>query len=178
MTKDKDAVVVFTGESVERIIAEGATSAWRLDPTNARKCKFVVCIRNLNSDWPEVNTSWPKPSEADRSAFLVGKVKSVVPKKHPKNRFEIHFSEFARVEVNNAWKGLRNPVMYSSLEDMGISESQLTWQDLPQLDNKMFRAVEPEAKPDSINLSIAEAKAGLARTFGITPEQIEITIKG
>jgi hypothetical protein len=37
---------------------------------------------------------------------------------------------------------------------------------------------EPAPVASSSGLTIAEAKAGLAATFGVDPSQIEITIKG
>lgn len=41
-----------------------------------------------------------------------------------------------------------------------------------------IREAEPRKATGSSRLSISEAKAGLAQTFGVDPDQIEITIKG
>ncbi len=67
-----EAIVVFTAKSVEHLLREGGTSSWRLDRNHARQCSFAVCTRNANADWVE-------GSEAHHSAFLVGKIREVVP---------------------------------------------------------------------------------------------------
>jgi hypothetical protein len=171
------ATVVLTAKSIERILREGGTSSWRLDRNHARRCSFAVCARNANADWVE-------GPEAHHSAFLVGKVRDVVPchatpenNERDKNRYLIQFSEFARVDIPNAWRGDRNPVKYSTLEDLGIDPSLLTWEAMP----KPANLPEPRVLSTSLvgqPLTMAEAKKGLALTFNVPPEAIEITIRG
>jgi hypothetical protein len=175
-----EAAIVFTAKSVERILTEGGTSAWRLDRNHARRCAFAVCTRNANADWVE-------GPEAHRSAFLVGKIRDVVPcvptpenDEAPEDRYLIQFSEFARVNIPDIWKGDRNPVRYGTLEELGIDPSILKWEAMPK------SADEPERDSQTASLSshaahpltMAEAKKGLALTFNIAPEAIEITIRG
>jgi hypothetical protein len=167
--------VLFTAKSVERILAEGGTSSWRLDRNHARQCGFAVCTRNANADWVE-------GPEAHHSAFLVGKVRDVVPcrptpenKEAPENRYLIQFSKFARVNIPEIWKGDRNPVKYATLEDLGIDPSTLKWETMPVQSEKTNTL--PKT-PGSLGLTLAEAKKGLALTFGVPPDAIEITIRG
>lgn len=167
--------VVFTAKSVERILAEGGTSSWRLDRNHARQCGFAVCTRNANADWVE-------GPEAHHSAFLVGKVRDVVPclptaenKEAPENRYLIQFSKFARVNIPEIWKGDRNPVKYETMEDLGIDPSTLKWETMPEQSEK--KNTLPKT-PSSLGLTLAEAKKGLALTFGVPPDAIEITIRG
>jgi hypothetical protein len=167
--------VLFTAKSVERILAEGGTSSWRLDRNHARQCGFAVCTRNANADWVE-------GPEAHHSAFLVGKVRDVVPcqptpenKEAPENRYLIQFSKFARVNIPEIWKGDRNPVKYATLEDLGIDPSTLKWETMPEQSEK--KNTLPKT-PSSLGLTLAEAKKGLALTFGVPPDAIEITIRG
>ncbi len=167
--------VVFTAKSVERILAEGGTSSWRLDRNHARQCGFAVCTRNANADWVE-------GPEAHHSAFLVGKIRDVVPclptaenKEAPENRYLIQFSKFARVNIPEIWKGDRNPVKYATLEDLGIDPSTLKWETMPEQSEK--KNTLPKT-PNSLGLTLAEAKKGLALTFGVPPDAIEITIRG
>ena len=98
-----------------------------------------------------------------------------------KIRFLIEFSEYARLNIPNAWKGDRNPVKYARLDDLEIDPAKLTWETVPD--------VAETPRPDSreaalINgagvkaLTMAEAKKGLALTFNVPPEAIEITIRG
>ena len=167
--------VVFTAKSVERILAEGGTSSWRLDRNHARQCGFAVCTRNANADWAE-------GTEAHHSAFLVGKIRDVVPclptaenKEAPENRYLIQFSKFARVNIPETWKGDRNPVKYATLEDLGIDPATLKWETMPEQSEK--KNTLPKT-PSSLGLTLAEAKKGLALTFGVPPDAIEITIRG
>lgn len=175
-----EVAVVFTAKSVERIVREGGTSSWRLDRNHARQCAFVVCTRNAYADWVE-------GPEAHHSAFLVGKVRDVVPcsatpenDESDKNRYLIQFSEFARVDVPGVWKGDRNPVRYMTVEELGIDLSSLKWEAMPESD----KASEPVGQIASVKsagvppLTMAEAKKGLALTFNVAPEAIEITIRG
>ena len=67
-----NVAVVFTFKSIERLLREGGTSSWRLRRSNARACEFAVCTRNARDS----RTEGPEPHQ---SAFMVGKVKDVVP---------------------------------------------------------------------------------------------------
>jgi hypothetical protein len=170
--------VVFTAKSVERILKEGGTSSWRLDRNHARRCAYAVCTRNAYADWVE----GPEPHHA---AFLVGRVLDVVPAatsaendKREKSRFLIRFSQFARVNIPDVWRGDRNPVSYRSLEEIGVYPEALKWEDMPEAENAAGPAEEIAAASASRALSLMEAKRGLALTFSVPPEAIEITIRG
>ena len=127
------AVVLFTAKSADRIIREGGTSSWRLDRNNARRCTYAVCVRNAHADWGDGN-------ERHHEAFLVGKVSAVVPtgatpenNESPKDRYLIVFSEYAHIAVPDSWpKGIRNPVRYSTLEDLRIDPAKLEWKPMPE----------------------------------------------
>ena len=175
-----EAVVVFTAKSIERIIREGGTSSWRLNRNRARQSPLVVCARNGHADWVE-------GSEPHRSAFLVGKILDVVPcrptpenREAEKDRYLIQFSAFALVEIPEFWERDRNPVTYRSLEELGFDPSVLKWEVMP-------RAAAPadtaggdptDQRPSVQPLTMAEAKRGLALTFSVAPEAVEITIRG
>src|SRR5258708_30261641 len=121
-----EATIVFTYKSAERILAEGGTSAWRLDRNHARQCKYAVCTRNAKAD----DVEGPEPHH---SAFLVGKVKGVVAAPDREGRYLIQFSEFARVNFPDIWKGDRNPVKYQTLEELGIDPYALKWEAMPEI---------------------------------------------
>jgi hypothetical protein len=163
-------VVVFTGESVESIVRRRGTAAWHLDRRHARECDFVVCTRNTKPEWAE-------GSEAHRSAFLIGKIDEVVPVPNRDGRYVIQLSEYASLNIPNLWKG-QNPVKYATLKELGIDPATLKWKRMPKEDEK------PEpmgtAGPPSLAsaLTMDEAKRGLALTFGVSPDAIEITIRG
>jgi len=178
----EEIAVVFTAKSIERILSEGGTSAWRLDRNHGRRCTYAVCTRNAHAKWVE-------GPEAHHAAFLVGKISDVVLCKptpendeSPENRFLIEFSEYARVDIPDIWTGDRNPVKYRSADDLGIDFSTLKWEPMPKPDNA---PAPPVTTPPASNskatvgpLTMAEAKKGLALTFNVPPEAIEITIRG
>jgi hypothetical protein len=176
-----EVAVVFTAKCVERILDEGGTSAWRLDRNHARRCIYAVCTRNAHSKWVE-------GPEAHRAAFLVGKISDVVPceptpenDESPEHRFKIKFSEFARVNIPDIWNN-RYPLKYRSVEDLGIDFSTLKWEPMPVPQSapapvtEIHSATKPKA--DVVALTMAEAKKGLALSFNVPPEAIEITIRG
>jgi hypothetical protein len=175
------ATVVFTAKSIERILREGGSSSWRLDRNHARQCTYAICTRNAYADWVE----GPEPHH---SAFLVGRVLDVVPAKPSaendkteKSRFLIRFSQFARVNIPDIWRGDRNPVSYRSLEELGIDPRALMWEDMPVQERaSITEQIAPAAAKiySKGALSLADAKRGLALTFNVPPEAIEITIRG
>jgi hypothetical protein len=166
---ENKVVVVFTSKSIERILREGGTCCWRLDRNNARQCEYAVCTRNAKSDWVEGD-------EEHHAAFLVGRIKDVVASPFNDDRFLILFSEYALVTVPEVWKGHRSPVKYEdTLDQFGIDPDALAWQTMPE---PAEVETEEESEDEPAGLTIAQAKKGLALTFGVKPEAIEITIRG
>lgn len=173
MTSRTESLVVFTGKSVESILRDGGTNWWRVDRNRARSCEFVLCTRNTKAEWSE-------GPEDHHSGFLVGRVSGVIPETNApgEDRFQIQFSEYASVNIPDAWKGDRNPVKYvPSLEDYGVDPAELHWQPMPPPSANGEAPNEPPPGDDS-PLTIAEAKRRLALTFGVLPDAIEITIRG
>ncbi|MEY9107462.1 hypothetical protein ABH999_003658 [Bradyrhizobium yuanmingense] len=171
MTKtDDSAVVVFTSETRQEILARAGSRGWVLNPKNVERCPYLVCCRR--QDWDNKAEGIPA-----RTAFLVGRISSLTPLEASENargqaRFHIGISEFADIAVAEVWrKELRNPVAYVGLKQLGIQLKRLTFQSLP--------AARPAGSVmGGGGLTIAEAKQALAATFGVRPEDVEITIKG
>ncbi|WP_353226753.1 hypothetical protein [Novosphingobium sp.] len=172
-----EVALFFTAKSVERILADGGTSSWRLDRKHARKCAFAICTRNAYAEWVE-------GPEAHHSAFLIGKVRDVVPTNDPdsdmKNRYLVQFSEYALVAIPEVWKGDRNPVRYADMDELGIELADLVWQPMPAVLTDISERYEvPKHIIDVVQpLTMNDAKKGLALMFGVSPEAIEITIRG
>ena len=165
----EDAIIVFTAKSVERILKEGGTSAWRLDRNHARQCTYAVCTRNAHADW----TEGPEPHH---TAFIIGKIKDVVPAAQSEGRFLVQFSEYARLDLPNAWQGGRNPISYRTLKDLGIDLSEVRWQPMPE-PSETHEVTRPA--PTIVGaLTFAQAKKGLAEGYGVSPHAIEIIIRG
>lgn len=85
------------------------------------------------------HTDWGDGKEPHHTAFLVGKISDVVStastrvKKAPEGRFLIKFSQSAHIDIPDACpKGHRNPVRYTTLEEMGIDPKTLKWELMPE----------------------------------------------
>lgn len=163
------AVVVFTGKSLEHIINDGGSSSWVLDRARAKKQEYLVCCRS--------GVEWVEGPEPQGTAFLVGRVSDVVPSPENPERWLIKISAYARVNVEGAWPGLRNPVHYGELGQMKINPEKLTFEPVPKPQEPVFPELPPKGHA-AAPLTIAEAKRGLSAAFGVPVEQIDITIRG
>jgi hypothetical protein len=167
------AIAVFTANSRDEILQVGGSAAWVVAEKQARRRQFLVCIRNAR----EVDFHDHEPHG---TAFLVGRISGLerhgVDKKGM-HRFIIEIDQYAEVDYPNAWGEWRNPVKYTTLEELGIDLGKLKFQPMPP----RTKAPPPPAMPErskSGALTIAEAKTGLALQFGVPQEAIEIVIKG
>jgi hypothetical protein len=175
-----EAIMVFTGRSPNRILKEGGSQAWVLNPRRARECEYLVCTQNQHAG------KWADPTEPHGGAFLVGKISGLSLSKEPKespedpDRYLIQISEFTRVNIPKAWDGSRNPVRYVTLEAKGIDPSALAFELMPESAPREPQGENhaKEADHSVPPLSIADAKHGLAAFFGVSPDAVEITIHG
>jgi hypothetical protein len=176
-----DTIALYTAKSTERIVREGGTSSWRLARNHARRCTYAICVRNAHSDWGD-------GKEQHHNGFLIGKISDVVSTgatpendESEQDRYLIRFSEFARIDIPDAWpKGFRNPVRYANLDEFGIDLAKLRWETMPEPTDAPSSEEEPAAAPARSGeaLTIAQAKHGLALTFGVPVDAVEITIRG
>lgn len=162
----ENVLQVLTFKSVETILKSGGTQSWALDPNRAKGCKYVVCCRNARTFEAEGN-------EAHGSAFMIGKVADVVASTETEGRWLVRFSEYAVVNVGEQWEG-RNPVRFYTTDqyDGDIDFDELDWRPMPTMKGNIV----PLAT--KCGLTIADAKIGLAETFGVDPSAVEITIRG
>lgn len=167
------AIVVFTGRGLNQILREGGSQAWALNAQRARKCAYLVCTQNHPGE------EWATPEAPQGTGFLVGKIKGVEPSAEGEDRWHIRISEYARIDVADLWDGGRNPVRYSTLHDLGIDPSNLTFEPVPEAP-LAGASVSPAAgqSGEVVPLSITDAKRGLAAYFGVGLDAIEITIRG
>lgn len=163
----EECLVVLTAKSTETMLATGGTQSWVLDRTRAKQCKYAVLCQNAHSDWGD-------GKEPHGKAFMVGRVDDVVPSTDTEGRWLVTFSEYALIDKPGTWGG-RNPVRYASLEELGIDENDLKFEPMPPVEKPRET---PVPNGSSQSLTIAQAKEGLARTFGVSPEAVEITIRG
>jgi hypothetical protein len=169
-TIDKfNAVCVLTARGIESILEDGGSQAWVLDAKRARKCEYVICVQNRG-----FVDDWGHASADHHVAFLIGRLKDVVRSKEEncEKRWVLTFSEYAEINIPNAWPGFRNPVFYTNLKHFGIDPQSLKFEPMP--------SVEPlkEAIKTTKPMTMAEAKQGLAITFSVAPSDIEIIVRG
>lgn len=161
----EDTIIVFTAREPERIVREGGSQAWVLDARRARHCSYVVCVQNQHNTAHDFAATEPHGA-----GFLIGKISKITPGRDAGDeaRWHIGISEYARISKPNLWQGWRNPVRYASLAELEIDPTKLSWQQMP------VQASEPQVR----RMTIAEAKEALSATFGVSPDDIEITIRG
>ena len=175
-----DALAVFTARSPERIAREGGSQAWVLNPARAKLCNWLVCTQNRHNPDHEFSDA----TAAHASAFLVGQISAIreADEHEGGERWMVEISEFARVSVPDVWKQWRNPVRYTTLEELGIDPSTLHFEPMPSAavpsPSSAKGAGTASAPAPAAGLTIAEAKKALAVTFGVKPDAVEITIRG
>ena len=168
---DEDTMVIFTAKSIENCLRLGGSQSWVLDRVNAKRCKYAVLCRNAH------NKRFGEGKEPHGTAFLIGHISDVVPSTELNGRWLVKFDQYARLNIPNFWRGWRNPIRYTTLKELSLSLDDMHFDPMPEI------AAEPEgAAPIQANVSggmtIAEAKKGLAITFGVEPEAVEIIIHG
>jgi hypothetical protein len=197
------AIAVFTATRRAEILEVGGSASWVVAEKQARRQEFLVCVRNVR----EVDFHDHEPHG---TAFLVGRISGLKAHGFDRKgmqRWIIEISQYALVNYPEKWGEWRNPVKYTTLEELGIDLEDLKFQPMPA-PTRILEAPEnallkgPPFDPADLNwklipypteileasgsaeipkkfgLTIAEAKAGLALKFGVPPESIEILIKG
>ncbi len=159
----QDVVQVLTFKSVETILATGGTQSWALDRERARKCEFAVMCRNAS-------TREAQGPEEHGSAFMVGRVKDVVPSTDTPGRWLITFSEYALIDWQGEWEGNRNPVAYYRTDD---------YEEIDDFESLNFQPMPVSVIPSpTFPMTIARAKKELAESYSVSEENIEIIIRG
>ncbi|WP_146191528.1 hypothetical protein [Azospirillum humicireducens] len=166
-----EIVLVYTARGRDRILSDGGSQAWVLDPNRVLKCQFVVCVQNRH------NGAWGGADHQHGEGFLVGRISGVIPSKEGEGRWLIQFKEFAEISIPNCWGGWRNPVRYEGKDTFEFI-NDIEFKDL------IFSPL-PSSQPSSSHaenttvirpLTIAEAKRGLALGLGVPESAISITI--
>jgi hypothetical protein len=173
-------LVELTGKSRDRLMMDGGTSEWVLNPAVVRGFDYVVCVRHANPPYDPGAGARPEPHGA---AFLVGKIADLELTSHDKgrDRYLVKFSAVADVLVRDFWDGSRNPVRYMDAADVAARGIDFDALDFEPFGGAPASSVglRPASEASCVApLSILEAKEGLAAKFGVPVEMIEITIKG
>lgn len=194
------SIIVFTHRSSEFLIKLNGSTSWKLNPTRARDCEYVICTRNRYSALSDDKIS-------HRSAFLVGRISNIVQSLNlprDEKRYMIEFHEYAEVSIPNIWEGWRGPVKYMLTRELDIDFENLNWKTVPNRDidfvnryfsmenahydreekfhnetkKKKLEKYKQEFLRPTDGISIDEAKKGLSEFYGISEKNIEIILKG
>lgn len=167
------AIAIFTGKATPVVLEAGGSQSWVLDRTKARRSKYAVLYFNEHATWSN------KGYTGHHEAFLVGRISDIVPSTESPGRYLILFDEYAEVEGLGRWGGWRNPIRYTTLEELGIDQSKLEFTAMPDGSDPDLSRRQTGAAAGAVGrLTIEGAKAGLAATYGVKPEAIEIIIRG
>ncbi len=154
----KNTILTYTRNDLEYIKTKGCDDSWVLNENRAGSCKYLVCCHSQGAK--------------QKNAFLVGLISEI--RHEGEKRRAIHISKYASIDVPNMWLGWQNPVHYTTLEELGIAPSTLKFE-------KIQKTEKDETFPEIteiLPLSIEQAKEGISKKFEITPDKIEIIIKG
>ena len=171
MAKDDQAIVVFTADTLDTILRQGGSGDWVVSAKKADSRKYIVCCRKPN--WSNRKEGIP-----GRAAFLIGRVGGLRERPDSGNdrdqmRYLIQMADYAELEKPGVWRDdVRNPVAYSTLDDLQIDLRGLKFRPMPAA------AEATNESSGAKQMTIADAKKGLAATFGVSPDDIEITIRG
>ena len=106
-----DTIVVFTARSPKRILEEGGSQAWVLNPARAKLAKWLVVTQNRHNPDHEFSDA----TEPHGSAFMVARISGIRQSDdEPKTRWLIEIDEYAEIALPDAWRHWRNPVRYTT----------------------------------------------------------------
>jgi hypothetical protein len=177
------ALLNFTSAGLKNLIGSRGSKWFKVNKKIASKVKFLVCVQNQKGD-PRYGASAPH-----RTAFLIGHIAGIVPSpRKDSQRSHIAISDYAEINIPDAWGGWQYPVHYTTLEDIGIDLDKLDFTPPPKSKSNDSEAT-ADNEGDEISeyddenefevrpLTIDQAKACLAAHLKVKPEPIKITIE-
>ena len=87
------------------------------------------------------------------------------------------FDEYALIDKPEVLKAWRNPVRYTTFAKLGISLAGLKFRPMPRRD-KGSEGTSLSKTGTPTKIDIDTAKRGLAAYYNVSPEAVEITIRG
>lgn len=140
LDKKSESILVFTHRTTELLTKLNASTSWQLNQSRAKKCDYVICVRNSNSELTDDDIQ-------HGSAFLIGKISNVVQSLNlprDEHRYMIEFNEYSEMNpvIDDVWQGWRSPVIYKPTNELesalGIDFSQLEWKEVPKRDHSFI----------------------------------------
>ena len=166
---ENDVLALFTTKSAQACLDIGGTQSWALNRENAKKCRYAVLCRNPDADWGG--------KELHRTAFMIGRLSPVVPSTETPGRWMLTFDEYALIDKPEVWKDWRNPVRYTTFAKLGISLAEIKFKPMPRK-AKGSEATSLSKTETPTRIDISTAKRWVAAYYNVSPEAVEITIRG
>jgi hypothetical protein len=171
-----ESVVVFSGKNIATILEERGCGHWTARTERVQNCEYLICVRNRREQWAATDLE-------HGTAFMIARIDGTTPSIYP-GRIVITFEKYAKILVPDAWRlltdGQRFPVAYDKtseiLRKLRIDPNRLHWTSIQGF-AVMEKAIPYAIKKDTFAEAIAEAKASLAQSLGISENSIEIIIR-
>ena len=164
-----DVIVVLTWRPVERLLEDGGSEAWVINPSNAQQCTYVVCTRNRKHKGADQQVE-------HGAAFFVGKISRIEECEKEKDeettRYRIRCSAYALLDPQPiVWPGYRYPIWYAdSLQKLKIDEASLEWHPMPNVAHVKVTA-------QSLSSVIEESRQRIAVAAGVRRDAVEISVR-
>ena len=165
-----DTIHVLTSRDLPRLLDDGGSGNWKLDPTRARHCRYLVCSWNRLGEYARLANDLDH-----KEGFLVATIAGIVPSNEPGRRL-IQFDTYAEIRTPNLWPGLRNPVTYTSLDALNIDPEILAFTSISLEATVLWLPSSPSMEPDdavpavTIGADLAQRLnccSSLARVVGV-----------
>lgn len=167
-----NAVVVLSSQTKNSILERCASGNWGVSSERILQNRYLVVARNQTSDVESEDVE-------HGSAFLIGRISKVLETdettKDGSPRYAIAFDAYAEVNIPNVWGKSRNPVWFTDLGTLGIDVSEFEFIDVE--DGSHVTVPKPLALSED-GISFAEARRGLAARYGVSPNNVEIVLRG
>ncbi len=160
------AIALLTFESQEKILEQGGSRSWVAKLERAQEYSYVVLTRNAR------HPSAPN-DVAHGAAFLIGRVSGVQEvaetAANGKPRVQIDISDYAEINVADAWGKSQNPVWFTDLETLGVDLSKVDFRPVPPSQTAGLKQEDKAA-------AIRQFREQIADLYQVPVRQIEITI--
>lgn len=168
----KDTILVTTQDPLEDILAAHNSAAWSINlEKRANALKWLVCAR--------------KGDAGERRAFVICEITGFAvdhdaSAASSRTKYAVQFEKFAPIDCRVEWNRGQNPVRLGQLKDV-LKDCQIPdLEDLIPAPPKSLAYSYSKREPRTAagrGLTIAEAKRGLAVTYGVAEDAIRIVIE-
>ena len=179
----REVVVVTDYRDRNKLLADRGAIRLTLNARRLAVCGYILYVHYIK---PEYYYQSSERLANSGRGILIGRIDSATLRHG--SPFCVEIDEYAKVDVERFWEGLGNNVNYLDesviLSKLNISSfDDLEWEQVADYTGTQITeewlekpGVSPVAKPSS-GLTVDEAKAGIALSLGVEPEDIEITIR-